>query len=31
LYVFMDALHKDDEDGDHHKIEGMMVEFMVES
>jgi hypothetical protein len=26
----MEALHKDDKDGDHHKIGGMMVEFMVE-
>jgi hypothetical protein len=26
----MDALHKDGEDGDHHKIEGIMMEFTVE-
>jgi hypothetical protein len=26
----MEALHKDGEDGDHHKIEGMMMEFSVE-
>jgi hypothetical protein len=26
----MEALHKDDEDGDHHKIGGMMIEFTVE-
>jgi hypothetical protein len=25
-----EALHKDGEDGDHHKIGGMMVEFTVE-
>jgi hypothetical protein len=31
LYVLMEALHKDDEDGDHHKIGGMMVEFIVEA
>jgi hypothetical protein len=30
LYVFMEALHKDGEDGDHHKIGGMIMEFMVE-
>jgi hypothetical protein len=26
----MYALHKDSGDGDHHKIEGMMMEFTVE-
>jgi hypothetical protein len=26
----MEALHKDDEDGDHHKIGDIMVEFTVE-
>jgi hypothetical protein len=26
----MEALHKDGEDGDHNKIRGMMMEFMVE-
>jgi hypothetical protein len=26
----MEALHKDGKDDDHHKIGGMMVEFMVE-
>jgi hypothetical protein len=30
LYVFMETLHKDGEDGDHHKIGGMMVEFTIE-
>jgi hypothetical protein len=25
----MEALHKDGEDGDHHKIGGMMMEFTV--
>jgi hypothetical protein len=30
LYVFIEALDKDGEDGDHHKIGGMMVEFTVE-
>jgi hypothetical protein len=30
LYVFMEALHKDGEDGDHRKIGGMLVEFTVE-
>jgi hypothetical protein len=27
---FMEALHKDDGDGDHHKIGCMMMEFTVE-
>jgi hypothetical protein len=26
----MEALHDDSKDGDHHKIKGMMMEFMVE-
>jgi hypothetical protein len=30
MYVFMEALHKDGEDGDHHKIGGIMMEFTVE-
>jgi hypothetical protein len=30
LYGFMEALHKDGEDGDHHKIGGMMMVFTVE-
>jgi hypothetical protein len=30
LYVFIETLHKDGKHGDHHKIVGMMVEFMVE-
>jgi hypothetical protein len=30
MYVFMEALHKDGEDGDHHKIGGMHMEFTVE-
>jgi hypothetical protein len=30
LYVFMEALHKEGKDGDHHKIGGMMVDFMAE-
>jgi hypothetical protein len=27
----MEALHKDDEDGDHHMIGGMIVEFTMEA
>jgi hypothetical protein len=30
MYVFMEALHKDGEDGDHHKIGVIMMEFTVE-
>jgi hypothetical protein len=29
LYVCMEALHKDGEDDDHHKIGGMIVKFTV--